>query len=105
MIALACMTSFTTGLGISYWSKVEIINIVFYTVFLIITLSGITWFGLEFLLGFRAYRQSTAKRFNNASEISTTRVSLPSLPKPELIDVDIETLENADTLFYQVEQS
>ncbi len=105
LIFLACMLSFTMGLGSSYWAKVEIVNIIFYTVFLIITLSGVTWFGFEFLMGFRAYRQTTAKRFSNASEVSTSRVSLPALPKPELIEVDLETLENADTLFYQVEHS
>lgn len=105
LILIACVTSFTAGLGASLWTKVEVVNILFYSIFLFVALSGLTWFGFEFLLGFRAYRQTTAKRFDRASEISTTRVQLPSLPKPELIDIDVETMDNVDTLFYQAEKS
>jgi hypothetical protein len=105
LILLVGMALFTLGLGVGIWDRVENINVIFYAGALFIFLSGISWFGFEALMGFRAYRQTTSKRFEQASNLSTSHVYLPTLPKPQLLDVDIETLEAAEMLFYQVENN
>lgn len=105
LILVAGMALFTLGVGVGIWDKVENINVVFYASALLLFLGGLSWFGFEALMGFRAYRQTTGKRFEQASNLSTSRVYLPMLPKPQLLDVDTETLEAAETLFYQVESN
>jgi hypothetical protein len=100
---LLVLIGFTGGLGAGLWDKVEIVNIIFYSGMAAAVLIGVVLFGLEFWQGFRAYRITTSKKLEHVTKLSSSHVSLPSLPKPELIDVDIETLESADTLFYPIE--
>ena len=99
-ILIACIAAFTLGLGTGLWEKVEIVNVIIYTVFWITILIGLIWFGAECLLLLRTYRQTTGKRFDNASKITRLpRVEVPALPDIEFIDIDLETRKNVDRLF------
>lgn len=103
LISIGFMAGFTLGLGVDFWTKVETVSIIFYSGVLVAILAGVFGFGFEFLLGFHAYRKMMAKRFDNASRLSGTNMNPPSLPKPELIDIPVETLENVYILFNQDE--
>jgi hypothetical protein len=102
LILIACLTLFTLGIGASLWEKLEVINIGIYAVIWGLLLTGVSYLGYECLRILRAYRRATEKRFEDAGQVSRM-VPLPSLPKPELLDVTYETLEDAYVLFYTVE--
>ena len=98
------------GVGATQWEQVEYISLFFYSGSLIIILFGLAVvaiglavLGFEFWRFVRKYRQTVDKRFEHANNISIRKVSTPQLPKPQLIDVNLEILETAETLFYPAE--
>ena len=122
MILIACVAAFTACVGASFWERVETVNVIFYTIFWGALLIALVWFGFESLMLLRTYRRTTGKRFDNARMLLRTyrrttgkrfdnaskitrlpRVEIPTLPEVELIDLDLETRENVETLFYQIE--
>ena len=107
---LSLVLGILIGVGTTRWEQVEYISLFFYSSSLIVILFGLVVvaiglavLGFEFWRFVRKYRQTVDKRFEHANNISIRKVSTPQLPKPELIDVNLEILETVETLFYSAE--
>ena len=85
---------FTVALGISYWEWTKFPNIIFY----VVALGGVSYAGLQSLLGIRDYRRALGRKLESSSQISVQRVSLPALPKIEILKLEPDFLDTVDNV-------
>ncbi len=83
---------FTAALGVSYWEWTKTPNIVFY----IVVLAGVSYAGLQTVLGIRDYRRALGRKLESSSQIYVQRVSLPALPKIEILKLESDFLDTLD---------
>ena len=100
------MTLFTLGLGVGIWDKVETINVVFYAGALLLLLGGLSWFGFEALMGFHAYRPNDQQTVRTGQQpFDLLRLSAYVAQARTTGCRYGNTLEAAESLFYQVESN
>lgn len=97
--SLLVLVGLTIGLGISYWEKVEIVNIVFYSGLLMVALSGLIFFGFELWQYVHNYRQSVLRQWEHFGKAVFIPGQTKMMPSPEKLHPSVQSLDTVEALF------